>query len=486
MTDQSGSPEPNVCRSLLRSRNDRFAEYVFSALCVVGTAVLFIIFNGGIDVGFSNHVELLPVVRRILDSNYLPGDFSIRLAYYHHRVFAYLIAACATLWGEHRALILLNLAGMLLLSGGLFYLCRTLAMGRLIFLIAALFIALNVGWAGLGFEANNFVGDREVYPPTFAHAFMLIGIASLLKGRYRLTALFAGLVVLFHVQIGVIFAMALTPFFAFKIIQFSAKHTAQMAALFLIPASWPFWHLIEMMRRGVTGSAFSIDYINFRIPHHFELISAAAAVWIALHLLSQVGAYEWCRRTGKPEFRMLGILCLISLVLGIFSVAHFIDYYWLKETTVLKFQFPRVSSFITVLGTLSLLLVFQTWVSRVVRKEATRFTVLVIPALLVLPALWSSRHRILEAMVNGHHGIIVRTYDDQDSPWVDICHWVRAHGPVDAVYITPPGNSGFTYLSDRSDIAEFKIAPDGGQYLVDWFTRMRDLGRQFAEWPRLC
>ncbi|HVF88032.1 MAG TPA: hypothetical protein VM866_10600, partial [Pyrinomonadaceae bacterium] len=35
---------------------------------------------------------------------------------------------------------------------------------------------------------------------------------------------------------------------------------------------------------------------------------------------------------------------------------------------------------------------------------------------------------------------------------------------------------GFTYLSDRSAIVEFKTNPDGGQYLAQWFERLRDLG----------
>ena len=58
----------------------------FIAILVV--AALFVIFNGGIAVGSGNHVGLLPVVRRLLDPGYLPGDFNIELRLYHHRVFA--------------------------------------------------------------------------------------------------------------------------------------------------------------------------------------------------------------------------------------------------------------------------------------------------------------------------------------------------------------------------------------------------------------
>ena len=59
-----------------------------ASIFAVATAMIYC--NGGIGVGASNHVGLLPVVRRILDPNYLPGDFNIALRFYHHRAFAYL------------------------------------------------------------------------------------------------------------------------------------------------------------------------------------------------------------------------------------------------------------------------------------------------------------------------------------------------------------------------------------------------------------
>src|SRR5205823_3673706 len=155
-----------------------------------------IIFNGGIGIGGSNHVGLLPVVRRLLDPNYLPGDFSISLRLYHHRVFAYLVAWCSILWGEDRALIALNLAGMTLLALSLWSLCRALELPRAGFLVIGLALATNLAWTGKGLELNHFVGDADIMPPTFAHAFVLLAIGSLLQQRYRLTAWFTGLAVL--------------------------------------------------------------------------------------------------------------------------------------------------------------------------------------------------------------------------------------------------------------------------------------------------
>jgi hypothetical protein len=448
------------------------------ALCVVGIALLFIIFNGGIDVGFSNHTNLLPVVRRILNPDYLPGDFGITLRFYHHRVFAYLIAGCATLWGEDRALIILNVAGMLCLSAALYYLCRVLRISLLGFLVGGIFIALNVGWAGLGLELNNFVGNREIQPPTFAHAFMLTAVASLLKRRYRLTAWLAGLVTLSHVQIGIIFVIVLIPFYVAKIKQFRAKQILYMALLFLIPASFSLWHLFRMMQQGLMGSAFSLYYINFRLPHHFELMSIAAAAWVTANVLLQAGVYEWLRRTGRSEFRMIGILLLISLMLAILAVAHLVDYYWLKNVTLLELQFLRLSPFITVFGVLSLLVALQFWAevgARCKGRASLAVLSLSTPALFVVAALWSPTRLVQEVRLERYRLVQVNIYEDGHSPWVEICRWIGAHAPSDTVYITPPGNEGFTYLSNRSNVVEFKTDPDGAEYLAEWLVRLSDL-----------
>jgi hypothetical protein len=454
----------------------RFAKHLLNALSVVGIALLFIIFNGGIDVGYSNHSNLLPVVRRILNPDYLPGDFGITLRFYHHRVFAYLIAGCATLWGEDRALIILNVTGMLCLSAALYYLCRVLRISLLGFLVGGIFIALNVGWAGLGLEWNNFVGNSEIQPPTFAHAFMLVAVASLLQRRYKLTALLAGLVTLAHVQIGIIFVILLIPFYLAKIKQFRAKQILYMALLFLTPASFSLWNLFRMTQQGLIASTFSLDYINFRLPHHFELMSITATAWVTAHLLLQAGVYEWLRRAGRSESRMVGTLLLISLMLAILAVAHFIDYYWLKNVTFLEFQFLRLSPIITVFGVLSLLVALQVWAEVGVRRKGrASLAPLSTPALLVVAALWSPTLLVQEARLERHRLVQVNKYEDEHSPWVEICRWIGAHAPSDTVYITPPGNEGFTYLSNRSNIVEFKTDPDGAEYLAEWLVRLRDL-----------
>src|SRR6185436_12560205 len=100
----------------MSTHTSRVRTHLPTVLGIATVAALIIGFNGGISVGSSNHTGLLPVVRRILDSNYLPGDFGISVRFYHHRVFAYLVAGFSAIMGEDNALILLAALGTTLLA----------------------------------------------------------------------------------------------------------------------------------------------------------------------------------------------------------------------------------------------------------------------------------------------------------------------------------------------------------------------------------
>src|SRR5262249_21180827 len=116
-----------------------------------------------------------------------------------------------------RALILIHIIAMGLLAASLWLLCRAVNLPLLGFLAVGLFLATNLIWTGKGLELNNFVGDADIMPPTFAHAFALLACVSLLRDRYRRAAVFAGLAALLHLQIGLICAAMIAPFYLIRL-----------------------------------------------------------------------------------------------------------------------------------------------------------------------------------------------------------------------------------------------------------------------------
>jgi Domain of unknown function (DUF6798) len=445
--------------------------------CIAAVTIVIISFNGGVSVGGSNHFGQLPVVRRALDPNYLPGDFTIEIRQRHHRVFTHLIAAFSRAMGEDRALILIHIFGMSLLAASLWLLCRAVNLSLSGFVAVGLLLATNLIWTGKGLELNHFVGDADIMPPTFAHAFVLLTVTSLLRDRYRWAAVFAGLATLFHLQIGMICAVMIAPLYLVKLKKLGGIKILISIGLFFIAAAPGLFDLFHMLRGGLLRSPsteYSLPfYIDFRHPRHFELISAAAALWILAHLIFQLFAYWFLRGLLSHEAPAVGKLAVMSLTLAALAIIHFTDYYLIKDGRLATIQFIRLSSLITVFGAVSLVVLINEWTNTFAAKTGnSRIGAYCSACLILIASLWGVREAIKQDAVF-NFGIV--RYSEQSSNWINICRWIRLNGPRDAVYLTPPGANGFLSLAERSNVADFKNNPDSGLFLSQWFERLRDL-----------
>jgi len=449
---------------------------LLTILCIAAVTIAIVSFNGGVSVGGSNHFGQLPVVRRALDPNYLPGDFNIEIRQYHHRVFTHLIAAFSRGMGENPALILLHVIGMSLLTVSLWLLCRAVNLSLSGFVAVGLFLATNLLWTGSGLELNHFAGDADIMPPTFAHAFVLLAVTSLARDRYRWAAVFAGLATLFHLQIGLICVAMISPVYLVRLKQLGVIKTLITIILFFIFAAPGLLDLLHMLRGGLlrsTSAEYSLPfYIDFRHPHHFELISTAAALWICAHIIIQVFAYQFLRRLLSPETHAVGKMALMSLTLAALAIIHFTDFYLIKDDRIATIQFIRLSSLITVFGAISLVVLINEWTNSFAAKTGnSRIGAYCSAGLILIASLWGVREAMKPDAVF-HFGI--SRYAEQSSNWIDMCRWIRSNGPR-GVYLTPPGANGFTSLAERSNVVDFKINPDSGLYLSQWFERLRDM-----------
>jgi hypothetical protein len=459
---------------ITKSSRETHNHALMSAVAVVMISLLILAFNGGIRVGFWNHSVLLPVVRQMLDPSYLPGDFGIALRWYHHRAFMYVIAVTSSLLGENATMLLLGIAGKLFLSFSLFYFCRVLGLTIRGFIVVGLFLALSVLWTGQGLELNTFVDTPTIMPPAFAHGLILLVISSLMKSRPVLAAFLTGLTFLVHMQIGFIFGIVILPFFAVSLRDTTSKGqtTLWMLTAAILPSLPAIWWLAELMKGGLTSSTNSLELIAFRMPHHFEIIAPIRILGLGFHLFCMGAAWCWLRRIDKGGAYKAGFLFWLSITICIGAFLHFLDYYQVHNGSIAKLQFIRLTPCITVFGTACLMLAFETWRKKQKNSPANQFATRVTYSLILLLCIGWSIFRIEKGLV--HWGTFQK-YSETESDWVEMCVWIRDHGPQGVVYLTPPGEEGFTYLSDRSNIVEFKNNPDGGLFLEDWLTRLRDL-----------
>lgn len=425
------------------------------AVCVALTIAL----DQGIQIGRENHAGMLPVVRRLLDAAYLPGDFGIEIRAHHHRVFAILVATLARPLGEPAALAWLTIAGYALVFAALWRLGAALHLSRSRRLLFGVALASGAFFLDRGVEANRFLGNGPIMPPTFAHALIVFGIDAILRKRWNLAFALAGGTALIHLQIGAIWWLLLAgEAMRQGVWQRPAAWLPGLACALLLmsPALMDVWILAK---QGLTHDIGMLDDVALRMPQHFEFNRGRVAT-VAVYLAALVWIWLRWRTRGDPRGERYTPLVWLACALAALTLLHYLDYYLFGSGWIARLQLLRLSVFLPVLAALALLAALPDPAPR-------RFD--------GWPWLAAGMIAALALGVNVYKGesprLAVHDYAQDANDWADVCRWVRRRGPRE-LYVTPPGQTGFTAWSDRSTLVEFKINPDGGAGLAEWRQRL--------------
>lgn len=446
-------------RSILPSRI-HWQALVSALAMVVGCVALAIALDQGIQIGRENHAGMLPLVRRLLDATYLPGDFGIDIRAHHHRVFATLVAALARPFGEQAALAWLTVAGYALAFAGLWSLGSALRLSRSRRVLFGIALAAGAFFLDRGVEANRFLGNGPIMPPTFAHALILFGIDAIVRKRWNLAFALAGATALLHLQIGAIWWLMLATEASRQGVW--RRPTVWLpglacAVVLMIPALMDLWALAQ---QGLTHDIGTLDDVALRMPQHFEFNGGRVAI-VAIYLAAMIHVWRRWRERGDPRAALYAPLVAIASALAVLTLLHYLDYYLVGSGWIARLQLLRLSVFLPILAAFVLLAALPDRAPR--RSE--RWPLLVggmIAALALGADVYKGKIPTLD----------VHDYAQDKSDWADVCRWVRREGPR-ALYVTPPGQTGFTAWSDRSTLVEFKINPDGGAGLAEWQKRLR-------------
>jgi len=419
---------------------------------------LAIALDEGIRFGGENHAGLLPVLRRILDPAYLPGDFGISIRLHHHHVFTWVAAMLSALLGEHGAFALLTVLGLAAIFAGIWRLGAVLGLapGRRLLLGVAL--AIGFAWLDHGVEANRFLGNGPIMPPTFAHALILFGIAAIVRQRWNLAFALAGGVALVHLQIGAVWLLVLAGVAARAGVLRQPRRWLPglvCAVVITSPALLDAWALLH---EGLVNGIARTDDVAFRMPQHFEFRASRVAA-VLVYFGAFVALWRRWRAQGDARAARLRPLLWITSVLMALTALHYLDYYALHTGWIARLQLLRLSLFVPVLAAFALLAAPR---APMERRERWPVALAVVLAVATLGSGWAR-----------HEPPTLRIRDDSQAPtdWADVTRWIRANGPQ-GLYVTPPGQIGFAAWSDRSTLVEFKINPDGGAGLAEWLHRL--------------
>jgi hypothetical protein len=457
-----------------------------------------------------------------LGLNQLSEDFNILSHKYYHINFTYLLVFLARFFD----LSTTSFVGYCLTTI-LYYFAILLIMRNLSFKyeVIVLCLVLLLIWDSRGLESNTFWQNHYFESQFLAWPLALIGVAFSLKGKWMTTGLFCGLSGVMHFQIGLVCFAAI----ALSVIVVYGRSffipLLKMGAVFsVIFGLVVLEHYEVLARQGVIRKNFTIDYMRFRMPHHLYLKKSLFRNFLSMLVIAHIVYWILRMRKKAPskDLQKHGFTLAIATVILLFCIIHDFDVNRFRVGTIVKVQFLRVSPLIH--------LFFVIYISSVVcflaRKDSVglnlvgvgicfilapwklsdnfdeqnflylfaflfaalflvfyRITfegpdwkpiwIIIVPPLILLIAISTLNFKEEEL---GIRRLRVRI---EPAPWprewVSLCDWISKNTEEDALFITPPYKSGFTYHAKRAMVAEFKINPHVESQALEWLGRLEDL-----------
>lgn len=448
------------------------ALYEFAKICpyiLIGTCFL-ILANGGIKIGYTTQASYLSQIYQILDPSFLKNDFTINSRLTQHVFFKYICSIFFRFMGERQSLIFLNTGFYLFFAYALFIFSNFLNLNRKNYLILMLLVSGSLFGIGTSLEVNTIMGEPILSPSILAYGLGLLIFVSIGKNRFDLALFLLAFSLNLHLQI------AASSLIIFSILLFSDKkkifdllNFRKIIIAFILAIPCIYSSINILSSKIITN--WSFDSYLFRLGHHHHLRSMQALGAVILFFLLQLYLYKKHFQTSTEVSSKLKLLLQICTIVITLSLLHFFDLYFIKSTFLLKFDFLRATAYISLFGTASLLYFLQVKTLNSQWKNIIQTLLFVSIGLFFSFELYSNG--AIKSMVDS--GLIKERIKDNSS-WINICTWVRKNGKSDQRYITPPDEEGFSYLSHRENIVEFKQPALNGDFVARWEERIHDLG----------
>lgn len=345
-------------------------------------------------------------------------------------------------------------------------------------LSAALFLALN-NYCQLAGEW--VVGGVEA--KCFAYAFVLMALRELVDRRWNMVCFLLGAAIAFHPLVGGWSALVCGAMWlvygwreqSFRTMLPGFVAGSLLAIVGILPALSLTWHEPPDM----VAEANRI-YVFERLPHHLSILSLPGSEVpsrLGRHgaLLIVLGALSFALRR-EQRFRPIiqfawgaAIVAGIGLAIELLLVnqppaaAKLLKYYWFRLT---DFAAPMAVS-------LMLVNVVTTGLERQ-RRWATP---LFLATVLFAGWYWEEACRPrVTSLVQGEPLVPPADSKVIDLPaWVDVCDWIAANTPPDALFLTPRLNQSFKWRTGRPEVVNRKDIPQDARSMLTWYARVKDI-----------
>lgn len=361
-------------------------------------------------------------------------------------------------------------------------LCSRVVDKRFLSVIAAmLFVVLVQEW---NFAGEWVVGGVE--GKCFAYAFVFMGLAALVDGRWQAVWPWFGLAGAFHVLVGGWSVVAaglvwLTDRRADRATIKSMLPALVLGGALALPGIVPALQLTQGVSAETASEANQI-YVFQRLPHHLApltlpsqeltmkskrygiVVFAFCVVWI---LIRKQDMLEKTTLSGLERLLKFALASLIVSALGlVWEVAA-----WNHPAIaaqILKYYWFRLADVAVPLG-FSVALV---WLASVLIERRSRWA----PILLLAAVAYPSWH--LYAWSSNRYQNPVPPADQKMKDavaWKEACQWARENAPANAMFLVPRRSQSFEWYAHRKSLITWKDVPQDAASLIAWRDRYYDV-----------
>lgn len=418
------------------------------------------------------------------------GDFFLESSN-AHAVFYQVIGGLTQWLSLHNTAIAGRITAFLLLAIGWFRLIRVLIPGIWTPLIAA--------WVYLGITAiGNFSGEwiiGGVESKVFAYGFLFLSLANACEQRWNRSAIYAGLTISWHPVVGIWSVLCA----GFSLACFlltknetdretshrpNLKTILSACGLLILCALPGLIPSLSLLTQGDAQQKFAANYIQvfYRIKHHLDpmdfhtrsyvFYAIILAAWLFLNRKTSI---SFANRFFR--FFIIGTigLAIIGILLGAGPrPASEMPYYAFRMSLLKFYPFRLFDALLPIAVTITIVNSIYHWFfqnenanslpSRLTQQ--TRKTIITVCSLCLFASVLCSAWVFPP---------IHKMTPEQRADWIDACHWIKAHTPETALFLTPTHTSDFKWYAQRPEYVTMKDCPQDAAGIVEWNRRLKYL-----------
>ena len=331
--------------------------------------------------------------------------------------------------------------------------------------------ALLSAWMFLGLQAiGNLSGEWLIggfESKVIAFAFVFWALAAMLSRRLILAAVCSGVAISFHPIVGLWHLAALGIAELPQIKSHLTEYRRSLIALGLlsVTASFGLLPAIDMLRIAKPDETFASNFIQvfYRLKHHLDPMDFGASHFIGYGLLFAAWLLAMALMRRK-QLLSAGDRWWVGYVLAaaLFAVGG-----------LLAGWGPRPASLMTGFRWRMVLLKFYPF--RLFDLLLPIAVASLLPRLIKSRWLWGVGVAGLSWAFVAHHVLppVNQLPSAMRDDWRDVCRWVVANTPSDAVFHTPFEAEAFKWFAQRAEYVNFKDCPQDAAGIVEWNRRLK-------------